>query len=111
MHVRAWNITAQPLPFLNILLEQAFWADLGSYQVRAPAPEAFFVHKLIAAQRRPGGDKRSKDLEQCAAIAGYLGRERLQTVMGAVKLGPAVQKALRASAAAISFPPRNLGIG
>jgi hypothetical protein len=108
---RSWNITAQPLPFLNILLEHAFWGDLRTYKVKAPLPEAFFVHKLIAAQRRPEDGKRSKDLEQCAAIAGKLQEERLRTVMRAVKLSPAVRKALRASAEAISFPPQELGIG
>lgn len=108
--VRSWNITAQPLPFLNILLEHTLWADLGTYKVRAPVPEAFFVHKLIAAQRRPEDGKKSKDLEQCAAIADHLDGGQLRTVMRTVKLSAAVRKALRASAETISFPPHELEI-
>ncbi len=108
--LRSWNITAQPLPFLNLLLDHAFWADLRTYKVRAPLPEAFFVHKLIAAQRRPEDLKKSKDLEQCAALADKLEEDRLRAVMRAVKLSPAVRKALRVSAEAISFPPQKLGM-
>lgn len=109
--VRSWNITAQPLPFLNLLLDHVFSANLGTCTVKVPLAEAFFVHKLITARRRLEAGKSSKDLEQCAAIAPKLEGARLRRVMQVVKLGPAVKKALRASAGAISFPPQELGIG
>ena len=48
--IRKWNITAVPLPFVEILLSSPFTADFGKFKVRAPLPEAFFVHKLIIAQ-------------------------------------------------------------
>jgi len=52
--IRKWNITASPLPFIDLLLSFPFTADFGDFKVRAPLPEAFFVHKLIAAERRLG---------------------------------------------------------
>lgn len=109
--VRSWNITAQPLPFLNLLLDHAFWTDFRTHKVKAPLPEAFFVHKLITAQRRLEAGKSGKDLEQCAAIAPKLEQVRLRAVMKTLKLSPVLRKALRASAEAISFPPHELGIG
>lgn len=47
--IRKWNITASPLPFVDLLLGFPFTADFGNFKVRAPLPEAFFVHKLITA--------------------------------------------------------------
>ena len=70
--IRKWNITASPLPFVDLLLSFPFTADFGNFKVRAPLPEAFFIHKLITAQRRPGQSKKDKDLDQCSIIARYL---------------------------------------
>ncbi|MHC4604065.1 MAG: GSU2403 family nucleotidyltransferase fold protein [Planctomycetota bacterium] len=67
--IRQWNITASPLPFVDLLLSFPFTADFGNFKVRAPLPEAFFVHKLITVQRRLGESKKDKDLEQCSVIA------------------------------------------
>ncbi len=54
---------------MDVLPGFPFIIDFGKYKVKAPLPEALFVHKLITAQRRPGGGKKDKDLEQCAIIA------------------------------------------
>ena len=67
--IRKWNIIASPLPFVDLLLGFPFVADFGNFKVKAPLPEAFFVHKLITAQRRFGEGKKDKDLEQCSIIA------------------------------------------
>ena len=48
-----WKLNALPLPFIDILLEHSETAILGSSPMRFPIPEAFFVHKLIVAARRP----------------------------------------------------------
>ena len=108
--VHEWNVTAMPLPFVDILTEFPFMAECPGYEVRAPIPEAFFFHKLITATRRRGEAKRSKDLEQCAVIAPKLDRERLESVCGAVKLSPRTLRAIRSSCEAIAFPPQLLGI-
>ncbi len=108
--IRKWNITAAPLPFVNILLDFPFIADFGDFRVTAPIPEAYFVQKMITAQRRPGESKRVKDLEQCAAIADRLDRERLAAVVGSLKLSIKSKKALLASCEAIGFPPQRLGL-
>ena len=83
--IRKWNITASPLPFIDLLLSFPFTADFGNFKVRLPLPEAFFIHKLITAQRRRGESKKDKDLEQCAAIARQLDPKRLDLVMRSLK--------------------------
>ena len=108
--IRTWNITATPLPFVDILLDFPFIADFGSFRVRAPMPEAYFLQKLLTAQRRPGESKRDKDLEQCAIIARRMDAGRLATVIGSQKLGAKSRKALLASCEAIDFPPQMLGL-
>src|SRR5208282_1425061 len=75
--IRKWNITASSLPFVELLLSFPFTADFGNFKVRAPLPEAFFIHKLITAQRRPVESKRVKDLEQCSIVARHIDPERL----------------------------------
>ena len=108
--IRKWNITAVPLPFVEILLSSPFTADFGKFKVRAPLPEAFFVHKLIIAQRRPGESKKDKDLEQCSVIAHQLDFDRLNIVIGSLKLSKKVMKTLIASCDEINFPPQRLGL-
>lgn len=108
--IRKWNITASPLPFVEILLNFPFTADFGGFQVKAPLPEAFFVHKLITAQRRPGESKKDKDLEQCSIIAQQLDFGRLKAVVESLKISKKTQKSLRASCEMIDFPPQKLGL-
>lgn len=108
--IRKWNITAIPLPFVDILMSFPFTADFGDFKVRAPLPEAFFVHKLITSQRRIGGSKKDKDLEQCSVIATQLDLRRLKTVRESLKLSKKSRKALQESCEEISFPPQKLGL-
>jgi hypothetical protein len=106
--IRKWNITASPLPFVEILLNFPFTADFRGFKVKTPLPEAFFVHKLITAQRRPGEGKKDKDLEQCSVIAQQLDFGRLKAVVESLKLSKKTQKSLRASCEMIDFPPQKL---
>lgn len=108
--VSNWNITTCPLPFVDILLRFPFIADFGDYKVRVPLPEAFFVHKLIIAQRRLSKEKRLKDLEQCSVIARSFEFDRLKEVVDTLRLSKAVQKAIRTSCETIDFPPQKLGL-
>ncbi len=105
-----WNITAAPLPFVNILLNFPFTADFGDFKVRAPLPEAFFIHKLITAQRRPVESKRVKDLEQCSIVARQLDAERLKHIVESLKFSKKAQKALRTSCETIDFPLHRLNL-
>ncbi len=107
--IRKWNITAVPLPFISILLDFTFIAEFGDFRLKAPIPEAYFVQKMIIAQRRPGESKMDKDLEQCSVIAGRVDPERLTAVVGSLKLSAKSKRALLASCEAIDFPPQRLG--
>jgi len=107
--IKRWNITAAPLPFVDLLLSFPFIVDFGNFKVRAPLPEAFFVHKLITAQRRPGESKKDKDLEQCSVIAQQLDEGLLKAVVGSLRLSKKTRKKLRASCEVIDFPPQKLG--
>lgn len=108
--IRKWNITASPLPFVDLLLNFPLTADFGNFKVRAPLPEAFFVHKLVTAQRRRGENKKDKDLDQCTAIARQIDPNRLNLVMRSLKLSKKTRKAMRASCEVIGFPPQQLGL-
>lgn len=108
--IRKWNITAAPLPFIDILMSFPFTADFGDFKVRAPLPEAFFVHKLITSQRRIGESKKDKDLEQCSVIAAQLDSGRLKAVTKSLKLSKKSRKALQESCEAIGFLPQKLGL-
>ena len=108
--IRKWNITAVPLPFINILLDFPFIADFGDFRLKAPIPEAYFVQKMLIAQRRPGESKRDKDLKQCSVISGRVDPKRLIAVVGSLKLSVKSSKALLTSCEAIGFPPQRLGL-
>jgi hypothetical protein len=108
--IKKWNITAAPLPFVDMLFNFSFIADFENFKVKAPLPEVFFVHKLITSQRRRSESKKDKDLEQCSIIARQLNSIRLKTVIESLSLSRKTQKALRVSCEAIDFPPQELGL-
>jgi len=106
--IKKWNITASPLPFVDLLLSFPFTADFGNFKIRVPLPEAFFVQKLITAQRRQDESKKDKDLEQCSILARQLDSERLEAIVRSLKFSKKTQKALKASCEVIDFPPQKL---
>ena len=108
--VKQWNITASPLPFVDLLLSFPFIADFGDFEVRAPLPEAYFVHKMITSQRRRGENKKEKDLDQCSVIVPRIDPDRLKTVVETLKISKKTQKLIRASCEAIYFPPQKFGL-
>jgi hypothetical protein len=108
--IKKWNITASPLPFVDLLLSFPFTADFGNFKIRIPLPEAFFVQKLITAQRRQDESKKDKDLEQCSILARQLDSERLEAIVRSLKFSKKTQKALKASCEVIDFPPQKLGL-
>lgn len=110
VNVRKWNVTAVPLPFVDILFAFPFLADFGDFQVRAPLPEACFVQKLLTVGRRQVASKKDKDLDQCGVIAGRIDEDRLAKIVRSLKLSVKSSKALREACEAIDFPPQRLGM-
>lgn len=103
--IAEWGISALPLPFLRMLLDFTETADLAEGAcLRFPIPEAYFLHKLIIAQRRILSQKRERDLDQCAALAGALDNNTLQRVMASLNPGLKTRRAITASCLAIGFP-------
>jgi len=110
LSVPEWNITAIPLPFINILMDFSAVAKLDDFTIRFPIPEAYFLHKLIIAQRRSSGAKRGKDLEQCTAIIQVINNERLRQIAQVQRLGKETRRHIAASCDAIGFPLHRIGL-
>jgi len=104
LSVPEWNVTAIPLPFINILTAFSDVAELSGFTIRFPIPEAFFLHKLIIARKRLSDAKRDKDLEQCAVIMPVINDERMRQVVQAQRFSKETRRHIAASCEAIGFP-------
>jgi hypothetical protein len=60
--IKQLNVTATPLPFLDLLFQSTLVVNLGNLKIKIPSPEALFIHKLIIAQRRNNLVKQENDL-------------------------------------------------
>lgn len=105
-----WNITAIPLPFINILTDFSDVAELNGLSIRFPIPEAFFLHKLIIAQKRLTAAKRDKDLEQCTVLVPHVNDESLRQVTQARRLSKETRRHIAASCRVIDFPVQRIGL-
>lgn len=79
--LRALSTHAQPLPFLDYLIEnpeRAAVLDGGGFPVLVPAPARFALHKLLVAAARPAShhSKAAKDLAQSAQLLELLAPSR-----------------------------------
>ncbi len=110
LSIPEWNVTAIPLPFISILTDFSDMAKLCGFIIRFPIPEAFFLHKLIIAQRRLSDAKRDKDLEQCAAIMPVIKDERIQQVMQRQRFSRETRRRIAASCEVIGFPLHRIGL-
>ena len=61
------GINAQPLRFLDMLLNETISVPFHSVSVRLPHPANFALHKLLISGRRHS-DKAGRDREQAAAV-------------------------------------------
>jgi hypothetical protein len=102
------NVTAIPLPFVDVLFHSPILADFGEYKVRVPCPEALFIHKLIVAQKRIRGIKTENDLAQCRTLCAGLDDAKLVEVMDSLKISKKNRNLIMASCQAIDFPPQRL---
>ena len=93
LFVPEWNVTAIPLPFINILMDFSDVAELDGFTIRFPIPEAYFFHKLIIARKRLSDAKRDKDLEQCAVIMPVINDERMRQVAQTQRFGKETRRA------------------
>lgn len=79
--IRRFSAAAQPLRFLDYLIERPVRAavvDGGVVAVNVPDPARFALHKLIIAGERPAAmqTKRAKDLAQAAEVLEILAEDR-----------------------------------
>ncbi|MEW6248872.1 MAG: GSU2403 family nucleotidyltransferase fold protein [Nitrospirota bacterium] len=108
--ISRFNVAAQPLPFLDYLLEGAeagAIVDGGGVLVQVPTPARFALHKLIVSGARQvsAHGKSLKDLHQAAQVLAVLAEERPGDVMLAweamERRGTAWTRRLRAGLSAL----------
>jgi len=63
-NIGALGVFAQPLRFLDFLLEETILVDVGGVRIRLPLPVRFGLHKVLISGRRHRPDKKAKDIEQ-----------------------------------------------
>jgi hypothetical protein len=107
--IKRWNITAVPLPFIDILLSFPLNVNFNEFIITVPELEAFFLHKLISSQRRIQETKRNKDLEQCSVLAGKLNKDKLRGIALSFKFSKKTKRSIVTSCELIGFPPYELG--
>lgn len=102
--VPEWNVNAIPLPFISILTDFSDVTELCGFIIRFPIPEAFFLHKLIIAQRRLSDAKRDKDLEQCSVIIPIINDEGMKNIIQKQRFSRETKRRIVASCDTIGFP-------
>lgn len=104
-----WNAAAQPLRFLDYLIEETNRAAVlngGGILVNVPSPARFALHKLLTSQERGFGfqTKVQKDLLQASQLLWVLAEERPGDLEAAwrdlKKRGPSWHKKVKTGAAA-----------
>lgn len=108
-----WKVSAQPLPFIDLLFIRPAQVGIEDFKIRIPSPEALMLHKLIVAQRRTGRDedaKRAKDLEQCSVLAEVVNVDEVRRIVKEYCLSKDARKAMLASCSAIGLSPETLGV-
>lgn len=111
--ITAWQIAAQPLPFIDLLFVRPVSVLAGDYSLRIPSPEALMLHKLIIAQRRTGRDKeakKEKDLQQCAALAEIVRGAEVQQIIREYSMSKKVRSDIAKSCAAAGLSMPGVGI-
>ncbi len=99
-----WKVSAQPLPFIDLLFIRPVTVSIEDFTFRIPSPEALMLHKLIIAQRRTGRDKefkKEKDLQQCSVLAEVVRAEEMMQIAQEYRLSRDARKSLSASCTAI----------
>ena len=103
-----WKVSAQLLPFVDLLFIRPCTARIEDFLVTIPSPETFFLHKLVIARRRTGADrewKQAKDLQQCRALAEVVREEEIQRILGEYRMSKGVRRDILKSCAEIDVAP------
>lgn len=105
VEVNYLNITAVPLPFINVLFYFPIVVDLGGFKIRIPSPEALFLHKLVIAQKRKSEAKKENDLSQCKTLSTSVDSVRMHQLLELLKFSRKTHRLISTSCEAIDFPP------
>ncbi|WP_243373306.1 GSU2403 family nucleotidyltransferase fold protein [Geotalea sp. SG265] len=95
-----WQVSAQPLPFVDLLFIRPATVVVDNFNFRIPSPEALVLHKLIIAQRRTGRDreaKKEKDLQQCSVLVDVIRAEEVQRIVQEHRLSKEVRNTIDTS--------------
>lgn len=84
--IKPLHIDAQPLRYLNFLLDYPKEILRSNIRLTVPEPAAFSLHKLILSSKRLNSSKRKKDLETAIGLLDFLlkitdERSRLRKIM------------------------------
>jgi hypothetical protein len=107
-----WKVSAQPLPFIDLLFIRPVTVVINDFSIRIPSPETLMLHKLIIAQRRTGRDKdfkKEKDLQQCSVLAEAVRTEEIQQIITEYRLSKDTRKSMFESCVAIGYTLPPLG--
>jgi len=107
-----WKVSAQPLPFIDLLFIRPVTVSIEDFTARIPSPEALMLHKLIIAQRRTGQDrdfKKEKDLQQCSVLTEVVRSEEILKITEEYRLSKGARKSILESCAAIGFSLQSIG--
>ena len=113
VEIATWQVTAQPLPFIDILFLRPVTVIIDDYSIKIPSPEALMVHKLIIAQRRTGlnkEEKKEKDLQQCVTLSEIACAEEVLRILQEKPMSKAVRKDIRTSCTAVGLEMTALGL-
>jgi len=108
IEIKHLNVSALPLPYVDILFSFPVVVDFGDYKIRIPSPEALFLHKLIIAQKRKSETKKENDLAQCKILSSALDSEKLHQILDSLKLSGKTRRLMVASCETINFPSQKL---
>ena len=103
--VQPWQVSAQPLPFIDMLFIRPVTVTIEDFRINIPSPEALMLHKLIIAQRRTGqgkDEKKVKDLQQCGALVNVASKVETQQILTDYRMSKDVQRSLEVSCAEAS---------
>lgn len=69
------SMNAQPLRFLDYLIQNTIRIDAEGLKINVPHPAAFALHKLIISSRRTKEEKLVKDIKEALAVLTALVRK------------------------------------
>lgn len=66
------GMNAQPLSFMDMLIENMIRIKIENFYLQVPHPAAFALHKLIISKRRMLDEKKDKDIMQALNVLNAL---------------------------------------